>query len=114
MNSLTQAAARAPFPVAIRELPAGRLPDYIELAAYFIVTDALASIAKRAFARHASVAVTKSVGRLTVEVKDDGDASGARGARLRRLTDRLAAIEGRLEIESSRCGTTVRASIPCQ
>jgi signal transduction histidine kinase len=109
-------ARRAPLPVAVRELPAERLPEHVELAAYFVVSEALTNVAKYASASHASVTVTKENGRLTIEVSDDGvgGADLALGSGLRGLTDRLAAIEGWLDIDSRPGhGTTVRATIPC-
>jgi signal transduction histidine kinase len=115
MSSLSHAAHHAPFPVELGELPAERLPEYIDVAAYFVVADALAG-ARSADARHARVGMAVDAERLTVEISDDGcdDAVGARRAWLRRLSDRLAAIEGRLDIESTPGrGTTVRACIPC-
>jgi signal transduction histidine kinase len=113
MTSLRRAAHTAAVQVAVGATPAEPLPDYAELAAYFIVSDALGSISDHTRASHASVVATSRMGRLTVEVRDDGDPDRARATRLRRLTDRLAAIGGRLEVESGAGGTTVRASIPC-
>jgi signal transduction histidine kinase len=110
-------AARAPLPVeVISELPDRRFPEPVELAAYFIVSEALTNVAKYASATKASVALTQFEGRLAVEVSDDG-AGGAdlgRGSGLRGLADRVEAIDGRLEIDSEPGqGTTVRARIPC-
>jgi signal transduction histidine kinase len=108
-------AHRAPFPVEVGELPAERLPEHVELATYFIVSEALTNVAKYASAGQASVEVVKRNGRLTVEVADDGvgGADMDRGTGLRGLSDRLAAIEGRLQVDSEPGrGTTVRASIP--
>jgi signal transduction histidine kinase len=108
-------AHRAPLPVVVGELPAERLPEHIELAAYFVVSEALTNVAKYASASQASVAVRRSNGALTVEVSDDGvgGADIEAGTGLRGLTDRLAAIEGRLSIDSEPGrGTALRASIP--
>jgi signal transduction histidine kinase len=109
-------AHRAPLPVEVAELPAQRLPEQVELTAYFVVSEALTNVAKHAWATHAWVTVITWGGRLVVEISDDG-VGGAdidRGTGLRGLTDRLAAIEGRLEVDSKPGhGTTVRASIPC-
>jgi signal transduction histidine kinase len=100
----------------VGELPAKRLPEQVELAAYFVVSEALTNIAKYASASQASVTVTTENGRLAIEVSDDG-VGGANlelGTGLRGLTDRLAAIEGWLDIDSKPGhGTTVRATIPC-
>ena len=109
-------AHRAPLPVEVGELPAQDLPEQVELAAYFVVSEALTNVAKHASATQASVTMTKSNRRLAVEISDDG-VGGADidlGTGLRGLTDRLAAIEGELEVDSKPGrGTAVRASIPC-
>jgi signal transduction histidine kinase len=108
-------ARRAPLPVEVGGLPTHRLPEQVELAAYFVVSEALTNIAKHASATHASVTVTNGNGRLAVEISDDG-VGGADidlGTGLRGLTDRLAAIDGQLHIDSQPGhGTTLRASIP--
>ena len=109
-------AHRAPLPVEVGEVPAQRLAEQAELTAYFVVSEALTNVAKHASATHASVTVTNGNGRLAVEVSDDGvgGADIALGTGLRGLADRLAAIEGRLDVDSEPGrGTTVRASIPC-
>jgi signal transduction histidine kinase len=108
-------AHRAPLPVEVRELPADRLPDHVEVATYFVVSEALTNVAKYASAAQASVEVVRRNGLLTVAVRDDGvgGADMDRGTGLRGLSDRLAAIEGRLDVDSEPgLGTTVRASIP--
>jgi signal transduction histidine kinase len=108
-------ARRAPLPVRVAELPAERLPEQVEQAAYFVVSEALTNVAKYASATEASVAVAQSDGRLTVEVSDDGvgGADIGHGTGLRGLIDRLAAIDGRLQVDSEPGrGTTVRARIP--
>jgi signal transduction histidine kinase len=108
-------AHRAPLPVEVGDLPAARLPEFAEPAAYFVVSEALTNVAKYASATQATVAVTHDNGRLIVEVSDDGvgGADIGRGTGLRGLIDRLAAIDGRLDVDSEPGqGTTVRASIP--
>lgn len=108
-------ADRAPLPVEVRQVPAERLPEHIELTAYFVISEALTNISKYAAASRAWVSVTQTNGRLLLEVGDDGvgGADVARGTGLRGLADRLDAIEGRLYIESEPGrGTTVRATMP--
>jgi signal transduction histidine kinase len=115
MSSLSHAVRHAPLPVEVGELPAGPLPEYMDLALYFVVAEALAG-ARCADARQAWVDMTASARRLTVEVSDDGrdGAAAERGTWLSRLKARLAAIDGRLDVESAPGrGTTVRVSIPC-
>jgi signal transduction histidine kinase len=108
-------ASRAPVPVEIGELPADRLPEHVELAAYFVVSEALTNVAKYAANSQAKIAVNQINGRLEVEVADDGPggADPQRGSGLRGLAARLATIEGRLEVDSPPGGgTKVRARIP--
>ena len=109
-------AHRAPLPVEVGAVPAARLPEHVELAAYFVVSEALTNVAKHASATKASVALTQRDGRLEIKVSDDG-VGGAdlnRGTGLHGLADRMAAIDGGLEIDSRRGqGTIVRAGLPC-
>ena len=115
-TALETLAHRAPVPVELAELPEERLPEAVELAAYFVVAEALTNVAKYANASHATVEMTRENGRLVVEVADDGvgGADPENGTGLRGLADRIAVLEGRLEIDSERGkGTTVRAKIPC-
>jgi signal transduction histidine kinase len=115
-TALETLASRAPVPVELAELPEDRLPEAVELAAYFVVAEALTNVAKYAKATHATVEVARENGRLLVEVADDGigGANPENGTGLRGLADRIAVLEGRLEIDSERGrGTTVRAQIPC-
>ncbi len=109
-------AHRAPLPVEVSELPSERLPEQVELAAYFVVAEALTNVAKYAGASHASVGVAKHNGQLMVEIADDGvgGADPEQGTGLRGLAARLDIIEGRLEVASEPGrGTMVRARIPC-
>jgi signal transduction histidine kinase len=109
-------AHRAPVPVQLDGLPSQRYPEHVELAAYFVVSEALTNVAKYASASRATIAVVQDNGLLTVEVNDDGvgGAEVERGTGLRGLAARLESIDGRLKVESEPGrGTTVRASIPC-
>jgi signal transduction histidine kinase len=108
-------ADRASLPVEVRDVPPDRLPEHIELTAYFVISEALTNITKYASADNAWVSVTHQNGRLLLEVGDDGvgGADVGRGSGLRGLADRLDAIEGRLYVESEPGrGTTVRATMP--
>jgi signal transduction histidine kinase len=108
---------RAPVPVTLRSDAGERLPEAVELAAYFVVSEALTNVVKYAHASQATVELARANGRLLVEVADDGvgGADPARGTGLRGLADRLAVLEGRLEVDSAPGrGTTVRARIPCE
>jgi signal transduction histidine kinase len=109
-------ADRAALPVEVGQLPGGTTPRHVELAAYYVVSEALTNVATHAPATKASVTAAKHDGRLTIVVSDHG-VGGARtdlGSGLRGLSDWLAAIDGRLDLESEPGhGTTLRASIPC-
>jgi signal transduction histidine kinase len=97
-------------------MPTDRLPAAVEAAAYFVVAESLTNVAKYARAEHASVRVGGQNGFAVVEVSDDGvgGADPAAGSGLRGLADRLAALDGRLEVQSPPGGgTVVRANIPC-
>jgi len=114
--ALEALVSRAPLPVELEHTPGGRLPEAVELAAYFVVTEALTNVAKYASATHVSVRAVRDDGHVIVEVADDGvgGADPRRGSGLRGLADRLSALDGRLEIEEARGGgTLVRADIPC-
>ena len=109
-------AGRAPVPVDVAALPDERLPPDVEAAAYFVIAEALTNVARYAEAGSAAVEVQRSNGLLEVEVRDDGvgGADPARGSGLRGLSDRVAALDGRLEVSSPKGGgTEVRAVIPC-
>ena len=92
------------------------MPEPVESAAYFVVSEALTNVAKYAEASSAAVQVARENGHVLVEVTDDGvgGADPSAGTGLRGLADRLRALDGRLEVDSSPGrGTTVRARIPC-
>jgi signal transduction histidine kinase len=114
--ALEALARRAPLPVELASLPGERYPEAVELAAYYVVAEALTNVAKYADASHATVHVARDNGRVVVEVEDDGvgGADPERGTGLRGLADRLAVLEGRLEVDSPAGeGTTIVARIPC-
>ena len=113
--ALDDLAARATVPVEVVEAPSVRLPDEVEAAAYFVVSECLANIGKHARATHATVAVGVDGGQVAVTVADDG-AGGADldgGSGLQGLRDRVGALDGRLVVQSPPgAGTRVRAIIP--
>ena len=107
---------RSPVATTITAVPDGRFPAAIEATAYFVVSEALANVAKHARADGAQVMIRKFPGRLLVEVSDDGT-GGARsegGSGLRGLADRVASVGGVLRVDSpSGGGTRLEADIPC-
>ncbi|MGZ8647838.1 MAG: sensor histidine kinase, partial [Solirubrobacteraceae bacterium] len=113
--ALQALVSRAPVPVSVEAAVEVRLPPPVESAAYFVVSEGLANVAKYAQATHASVAVQRQNGVVTVDVADDGvgGADAAHGSGLRGLADRVAALDGTLSLESpAGGGTRLRAKIP--
>jgi signal transduction histidine kinase len=93
-----------------------RLPAPVEIAAYFVVAEALQNVAKYARATEATVEVRRVDGHVTVDVADDGvgGADAARGSGLRGLADRVAVLDGTLSVDSpAGGGTRVHVEIPC-
>jgi signal transduction histidine kinase len=116
-EAITAAATRSPVPVTLDlSLPDGPRPAAaVENTAYFVVTEALTNIAKHSAATQASVAVGVDGDRVTVQVGDDGRGGAhlGKGHGLAGLADRLAAVEGRLDVTSPAGGPTVlTADIP--
>jgi signal transduction histidine kinase len=116
-SALEVLAARAPLDVELAiDLPE-RLPEPVETAAYYAVSEALANVAKHADACQAAVRVAWGRGQITVEVTDDGagGADAQRGSGLRGLRDRVETLDGELVIDSPvGGGTVVRAELPVQ
>jgi signal transduction histidine kinase len=113
--ALQALATRAPVPVTVEADDEDRLPGPVESAAYFVVSEALANVAKYAQATQAAVAVRRENGRVTVDVTDDGigGADAGRGSGLRGLADRVAALDGTLSLDSpAGGGTHLHAEIP--
>jgi signal transduction histidine kinase len=108
--ALAAIAARSPVPV---ELSVGleegeRLAPATENTAYFVVSEALANVAKHSDAALCRVAVERAGNRLTVTVEDDGagGAVAAPGHGIAGLADRLRAVDGELTVDSPRGGPT--------
>ena len=114
--ALESLAERSPVPVEVLPSTNGQVAGPAEVAAYFVVSESLANVAKHARASSVTVRVETEGDRLVVEVADDGvgGAHAHPGSGLEGLADRMAALGGRLEVgsEAGR-GTVVRAEIPC-
>ena len=114
--ALESLASRAPVPTSVQYEPGPSLPARVELAAYFVVAEALTNIAKYAKARAATVTVTRTPEHVVIEILDDGiggaDPDGGSG--LRGLADRVGALGGRITVVSPPgLGTVVTAELPC-
>jgi signal transduction histidine kinase len=107
----------APISIELAVPADERLPEPVEAAAYYIVAEALANVAKYASAEAVSVTVERRNGVARVEIADDGvgGADPAKGSGLRGLSDRVEALGGTLAIESlPGSGTRLSAEIPCE
>jgi len=114
--ALQSIAAKAAVAVRLNVNLESRLPERIEVAAYYIVSESLANIAKHARAAAANIAVSRLDGVVLVEVADDGvgGADTERGSGLRGLADRVEALGGKLRVWSPPGGgTRLRAEMPC-
>ncbi len=92
-----------------------QLPERVEVATYFVVSEALANAAKHARASVAHVRVTTAGSLLQVSIRDDGagGADPARGSGLIGLTDRVQALSGTLSMLSPPGqGTTIQVEVP--
>lgn len=106
---------RSPIAVRLDVRVSGRLREPVEVAAYYVVSEALANAAKHANATSVAVDVETTDERLCLSIRDDGvgGADVAGGSGLVGLKDRVEAIGGRLIVESPPgAGTSVRAELP--
>jgi signal transduction histidine kinase len=106
--------ARMPLPVDV-DVEEERFPPGVEATAYFVVSEALTNVAKHSGATRAEVSAHSSDGTLRVEIGDDGKGGAVPGAGsgLVGLRDRIAALEGSLEIESPPGdGTRITMTLP--
>jgi signal transduction histidine kinase len=114
--ALESLVAVMPLEVQLRTNGLPRLPEQLEVAAYYVVSESLTNATKHAQASRASVEVVVTDDTLIAEIVDDGigGADSERGTGLRGLADRVEALNGRLRIWSATGqGTRVRAEIPC-
>jgi signal transduction histidine kinase len=107
-------ARRAPIPVRLDIQVDNRLPERIEVAAYYVVGEALTNVAKHAHASLAVVVVTATDEVLTVSVADDGvgGADPGRGSGLLGMRDRVEGLGGTMSVTSPPEGTTLIANLP--
>ena len=114
--ALESLASKAGLPVDLALLPEERLPAGVESALYCVVAEALSNATRHSDASQCTVKVARDDGLALVEVKDDGvgGADARQGNGLRAIADRVAALDGSLELVSAPGeGTIVYAEIPC-
>ena len=114
--ALKALTARAPLPVELVVEPGWRAPAPVEVAAYYLVSEALTNIVKHSHATTARVSVARRATQLVVEVADDGvgGADPVTGSGLHGLTERIEALAGILQIGPGPGGrgTLIRAELP--
>jgi signal transduction histidine kinase len=115
--ALASVAASCPVPTAVISTlePGERLPPVVERAAYFVVVEALANVAKHSAATRCEVAIRRDPWALVIEVRDDGvgGAIATPGGGLAGLRDRAQALDGSLVVSSPDGGpTVVRVVLP--
>jgi signal transduction histidine kinase len=114
IRSLTE---RCPIPIDVRgDLGEVRLAQPLEATLYFVVSEAITNAVKHSKARRMCVSLERHAGLAAIDVADDGvgGADLSRGSGLRGLSDRVAAVGGRLVVNSDRqSGTTIHAEVPC-
>jgi GAF domain-containing protein len=114
--ALSSLALRSAVPVELRlDLGAERFEEPLEVAAYYVVSEALANTAKHARASRAEVSARQRAGWLELTVSDDGrgGADAAGGSGLTGLVDRVEAIGGTIQIDSPPgLGTAVHVKLP--
>jgi len=114
-QALRAVGRRSGLPVDVSVRVSGRLPERVEVAAYYVVSEALTNAAKYARASQVRVDVTVTGGALRLLVQDDGigGADPSRGSGLIGLSDRVEAAGGRIEITSPPGeGTSLLVTIP--
>ena len=114
--ALEALAARSSIPARLVGAPDARFAAPVEATAYFSVAEGLTNAARHAAAAQVEVEVTRVDDRLRVEIRDDGrgGAGTTAGTGLRGLADRVAALDGEVDVVSPESGGTVlRVEIPC-
>jgi signal transduction histidine kinase len=113
--ALKMLARRSSIPVRIDERSDARLPDNVEVTAYYVASEALTNAAKHAHASEVQITVDMDAQSLVIEISDDGcgGADPCHGSGLVGLRDRVAALGGALAVHSPPgAGTVVTARIP--
>jgi signal transduction histidine kinase/PAS domain-containing protein len=116
-SALTTLARRSAVPVELEVRVETRLPEPVEVAAYYVVSEALTNAAKHAHASTVQVAVEARRGVLRLSISDDGSggADPTRGSGLIGLTDRVDALGGTIEVASPvGDGTTLLVTLPIE
>jgi signal transduction histidine kinase/tetratricopeptide (TPR) repeat protein len=115
--ALRTLARRSAVPVDLEVTMNARCPEPIEVAAYYVASEALANTMKHAQASHAEISLATRNGSLLLSIRDDGvgGANPARGTGLAGLTDRVEALGGSIHVHSTAgAGTHITADLPLE
>jgi PAS domain S-box-containing protein len=115
--ALRALARRGTIPVELDLTTEMRLPEPIEVAVYFIASEALANSTKHAQASRLELSLVVRNGRLLLSIRDDGvgGADPARGSGLVGLIDRVEALEGSISVHSQPGdGTHITVELPLE
>ena len=113
--ALRALARRSAVPVDLDITGNARCPEPIEVAAYYVASEALANTMKHAQASHAEISLSTRHGSLLLSIRDDGvgGADPARGSGLAGLTDRVEALGGSIHLHSTAgAGTHITVDLP--
>jgi signal transduction histidine kinase len=115
--ALRTLARRSAVPVDLDLAADGRYPEPVEVAAYYVASEALANAMKHARASRIEMSLAMRRGSLLLSVRDDGigGADPARGSGLAGLTDRVEALGGSIRLDSAAgAGTHITADLPLE
>jgi signal transduction histidine kinase len=108
---------RSTVPVDLDVTTDARCPEPVEVAAYYVASEALANAMKHAQASHVEISLAARHGSLLLSVRDDGigGADPARGSGLAGLTDRVEALGGSIHVHSAAgAGTHITVDLPLE
>jgi signal transduction histidine kinase len=116
-DALTARVKTVGVPVAVQADGVGRLPEAVEVAAYYCCSEALQNAAKYAGASSITVTLQRRIGSLVFSIVDDGrgfeSSTAQRGIGMRSMSERIGSIGGTLYVRSvPGSGTTISATIP--
>jgi signal transduction histidine kinase len=115
--ALRSLARRSAVPVDLAVTTNARYPEPVEIAAYYVASEALANAMKHAQASHVGISLATRQSSLLLSIRDDGigGADPVRGSGLAGLTDRVEALGGSIRVRSAAgAGTHITVDLPLE
>jgi signal transduction histidine kinase len=115
--ALRTLARRCAVPVDLEVTTDARFPEPVEIAVYYVASEALANAMKHAQASRIEISLTTRDGRLLLSLRDDGvgGADPGRGSGLAGLADRVEALGGSIQVRSvAGAGTHITVDLPLE